>query len=84
MKVQNETESAPTVIRLPEVLRMCGVSRPSVYRKMKEGTFPKQLKLGTAAVGWLRAEVEQWINEKAQARSVLLPEQGLESRCLAA
>ncbi|MDE3210867.1 MAG: AlpA family phage regulatory protein, partial [Pseudomonadota bacterium] len=34
-------------------------------------------KLGAAAVGWLRAEVEQWINERAQARAGSMPKQGL-------
>jgi predicted DNA-binding transcriptional regulator AlpA len=31
-------------------------------------TFPAQIRLGTASVGWLRAEVEQWINDRAGAR----------------
>lgn len=78
MNVQTETPSSPTIIRLPEVLRRIGLSRPSVYRMMKAGTFPQQVKLGAAAVGWLRAEVERWISDKAQARPGSMPEVGLE------
>lgn len=73
------THTPPSIIRLPELLATVGLSRPSVYRMMKAGTFPQQVKLGTAAVGWLRAEVEQWIAERARARSNSMPEQGLES-----
>jgi prophage regulatory protein len=84
MNVQNETPSIPTIIRLPEVLRRIGLSRPTVYRMMKAGTFPQQVKLGAAAVGWLRVEVEQWIGERARARPTSMPEQGLESERAAA
>lgn len=78
------THTPPAIIRLPELLDTVGLSRPSVYRMMKAGTFPHQVKLGTAAVGWLRAEVTQWIAERARARPVRMPEHGLETACAAA
>lgn len=82
--MNTNTPKLPTIIRLPEVVQTVGLSRPSVYRMMRAGTFPQQVKLGAAAVGWLRAEVEQWINDKAQARPGSMPGQGLESQRLAA
>jgi len=78
------THTPRAIIRLPELLATVGLSRPSVYRMMKAGAFPQQVKLGTAAVGWLRAEVEQWIAERVRARPVSMPEQGLESTLAAA
>ncbi|MFC5525734.1 helix-turn-helix transcriptional regulator [Rhodanobacter ginsengisoli] len=77
--MNEDSHMLPAIIRLPEVLNAIGLSRPSVYRMMKAGTFPQQFKLGAAAVGWLRAEVEQWINERAQARAGSMPKQGLAS-----
>ncbi|WP_369930046.1 helix-turn-helix transcriptional regulator [Xanthomonas sp. NCPPB 2632] len=60
--------SRPTILRLPDVLATIGLSRPTLYRMVQAKTFPAQIRLGTASVGWLRAEVEQWINDRAGAR----------------
>ncbi|MGN6383169.1 MAG: helix-turn-helix transcriptional regulator [Dyella sp.] len=85
MNALNETgPRLPAIIRRPELLEAIGLSRPTVYRMMKAGTFPQQVRLGAAAVGWLRAEVEQWIAERARARATSMPEQGLESEQAAA
>ena len=56
------------VIRLLAVLEMIGMSKPSVYLKIKAGTFPQPIKLGPKASGWLLQEVEAWIAERAKAR----------------
>ena len=68
------TPFLPAIIRLPEVMNTVGLSRPTIYRMMKAGMFPQQIKLGTAAVGWLRSEVEQWINRRLQQRVSSMPE----------
>ncbi|OZB59013.1 MAG: hypothetical protein B7X39_13015 [Lysobacterales bacterium 14-68-21] len=85
MNALNETAPRqPAIIRRPELLATIGLSRPTVYRMMKAGTFPQQVRLGAAAVGWLRVEVEQWIAERARARPNSMPELGLESERAAA
>jgi prophage regulatory protein len=71
--MQHEAEhnptSLPTVMRIPEVLRVVGLSRASIYRQMESGEFPRQFKIGTSAVGWLRTEVNQWVSARAAART---------------
>jgi len=62
----------PQIMRLHEVMNTVGLSRPSIYRLMKEGTFPAQVKLSTASVGWLRSEVEAWIAKRVSARDAML------------
>ena len=42
-----------SIFRLPKVLEMTGLSRTTVWRYVKAGTFPAPLKLGPRAVGWL-------------------------------
>jgi prophage regulatory protein len=49
-------------VRLPEVLQAVGLSRASIYRKMKDGNFPLQCSLEGVAVGWVRSEVQEWID----------------------
>jgi prophage regulatory protein len=47
-------------LKLPEVIARTGKSRSSIYAAIKEGYFPKQVKLGPRAVGWIEAEVEAY------------------------
>ena len=55
------------LLRLPEVLRLTGLSRSAVYRKIKAGEYPRPLKLGKRAVGWRESEVIAWINGRPPA-----------------
>ena len=68
-----EAAALPAIIRLPEVLQIVGLSRPSIYRLMKLGEFPRQVKLGQSSVGWMRAEVAQWIACRMEARPCYIP-----------
>lgn len=49
------------IVRLPEVIAVTGLSRATIYRKMKAGTFPKRYKIGTNAIGWRRADLDAWL-----------------------
>lgn len=55
------------IIRLPEVIERVGIARSSIYLKIQEGTFPKQLKLGRNS-GWLESEIDAWIQDLASKR----------------
>jgi prophage regulatory protein len=57
-----------TVIRLPEVARRTGLGRSTLYRFMKEGSFPRHFKLGKQASGWLAIEVDAWIASRMASR----------------
>jgi prophage regulatory protein len=37
-----------------------GLSRFTVHRRIKDGTFPAPIELGSHSVGWYRAEIEAW------------------------
>ena len=52
---------AARILRLPEVVRRTGLSATSVYRAIRAGTFPVQVKLGKRGVGWREGDVETWI-----------------------
>ena len=38
-----------------------GLSRSTVYQRVTEGKFPSPVSLGARSVGWIEAEVEEWI-----------------------
>lgn len=54
-------------IRLPEVKRLTGLSTATIYRMVTAGTFPRQVKIGAQAVGWVKAEVLVWSRAKLEA-----------------
>lgn len=58
------------VLRLPEVVSLTGLSKSGVYQAIQDNHFPKPLKLGKRASGWLQSEVSGWISSIAAAREV--------------
>lgn len=54
-------------LRRREVERLTRLSRTSIYRKMRAGTFPLPLKLGARAVAWRADEIQEWIASRPQA-----------------
>jgi len=49
------------IIRLPEVVKITGLSRSTIYLRMSKGDFPKSISLGERAVGWLETDVSDWL-----------------------
>ena len=58
---------ASTILRLPEVRSRTGLSRSEIYRRSKEGTFPKKIKLGVRSVGWDSTAVQEFIDKRIRA-----------------
>ncbi|HIF9244413.1 TPA: AlpA family transcriptional regulator [Photobacterium damselae] len=56
------------LIRLKEVMHICGLGRSSIYKFMEDGRFPKSVSLGDRAVAWVETEVEEWIEQKVAKR----------------
>ncbi len=56
------------ILRRAEVEQKTGIKRAHIYTLMKDGKFPRALKLGSRAVGWDSTEVEQWIAERLNHR----------------
>ena len=45
-------------LRLPEVKRVTGKSRSAIYQGIADGTFPKPIKIGPRAIGFIESEIE--------------------------
>ena len=52
------------VIKLNEVKRLTTLSTASIYRQIKEDSFPKQIKLGERSSAWFYDEIIQWLEDK--------------------
>lgn len=52
------------LIRLPEVMRLTGLSRSLIYLLISQGTFPQQIELNKRTAAWLESEILFWIEER--------------------
>ena len=59
---------AEQILRFPELRKKVSVSSVSIWRWEKNGTFPKRIRLGARASGWLESEVDAWIEQRATER----------------
>ena len=55
------------ILRRREVERLTLLSKASIYRLMRLGTFPMPLKLGQRAVAWRADEIHEWIASRPRA-----------------
>ncbi len=56
-----------TILRLPAVKAATGLSRSSIYQRVKLGTFPPPVPLGGKSVGWPESEIDGWIAQTIAA-----------------
>jgi len=52
------------ILRLPKVKEVTGLPRSTIYQKISEKTFPRQIPLGRNSVGWLESDIQNWIQEQ--------------------
>ena len=61
--MEQRTNPPSRFLRLPEVQARTGLSRSTIYVRLDQGRFPRPVSLGSRAVGWIEAEVDEWIRE---------------------
>lgn len=52
------------IYRLNDVMRRTGVSRSTIYKWTKAGTFPPPTRLGARLLVWSEAEIEAWLKSR--------------------
>lgn len=53
------------ILRLPEVSQATGLSRSTIYRLVRSGTFPQSVALTARTIGWYSTDIETWIAARA-------------------
>ena len=54
------------ILRWRDVIPIVRLSRVTIWRRVKDGDFPKPVRLGgprSRAVGWRRTDIERWLND---------------------
>jgi len=66
--------AAIQILRLPQVRARTGLCRTMIYQLEAEHRFPRRVKIGVRAVGWIEGEVQEWLTQRVErSRSVPNP-----------
>ena len=55
------------MMRIPEIIQVTGLSKTTIWRRVKNGDFPAPVRLGsmaTRSIGWRESEVEGWLGSR--------------------
>ena len=52
------------ILRWPDVAKIVPISRSHAHALAAQGKFPKPIKLGPRASGWLQSEIRNWMDER--------------------
>jgi prophage regulatory protein len=66
MLKQTPNEAQPQnarLLKLPDVMEIVHYAKPSIYRLMAEGKFPKPIKLGGRSVFWVESEIRGFVQQ---------------------
>jgi len=76
--VSSATSSLATIedrlIRISDVERQVSLTRSSIYRRMRMGTFPQAVDLGGGTVRWWQSEVTAWLATLPRTKLMPPPE----------
>jgi predicted DNA-binding transcriptional regulator AlpA len=59
--------SLPRMLGKAEVRRLCGVTYPTIWRWMRNGTFPRSRAVGNKSV-WAEDEIAEWLANRPLVR----------------
>lgn len=52
------------MLRAPEVMARTGLSRSTIWRRVRAGTFPAPVELGVNSIGWPALAVTEWLENR--------------------
>ena len=52
------------LMKLAEVLRLCGLSKSTLYELIPKGEFPASVRISARSVGWRQYEVREWLESR--------------------
>lgn len=53
-----------SMLRMPQVIALTGLSRMTVYRMESRGQFPRRVQLSPNSIGWRKNEVDVWLESR--------------------
>lgn len=61
-QIHNPNEAiGERILRLRQVIDKTGLTKSTIYRRIKAGEFPGPVDLGGYIAGWRQSEIDAWI-----------------------
>jgi prophage regulatory protein len=60
------TNKQITVLSMPQVQQLIGLSKSIIYAMIKTGQFKAPIKLGLKTIGWLESDIDEFIAKKIE------------------
>lgn len=57
-----QLKTALSILRRRQVEARVGLSRSTIYERIKRGEFPAPIRLGARSVGWPSDAIDDWVN----------------------
>ena len=55
------------LLRRRDVEALLSLSRSAIYARLKAGTFPRPVNVGSGSVRWLESEIVEWVQQRKRA-----------------
>ena len=52
------------ILKTNEVVKIIGLSKVTIWRMEKSGTFPKRINLSDRRAGWIESEILEWLESR--------------------
>lgn len=61
LKEQEVSRAGNNHVRMPEIERRTGLSRATIYRRIEQGRFPRQIPMDGNIAAWWESDVAAWL-----------------------
>lgn len=72
MKKQDE-KKPDRFLRMPEVEKLTGMKKSTIYAHAREGSFPNPKQIGSRSIGFLESDVQAWIAARINGKKPSIP-----------
>jgi prophage regulatory protein len=76
MQTRQIPHGCDRLIRLPEVESATGCKKSTIYKLLKDGSFPRPVRLSSRMVAWSEAAVQRWVQGRIEASALFDTETG--------
>ena len=59
------------ILRLKDVMERTGLSRATIYKLIKENSFPAQINITERCVGWSEDDIHDWVLQKLEKSDIV-------------
>ncbi|RBP83045.1 AlpA family phage regulatory protein [Marinomonas rhizomae] len=64
-------QSTPFIVDRREVERLTSLRKTTIYRLIREGKFPKPVRISSMRVAWRMKDIEEWIESLDPANTLI-------------